>query len=167
VPKEPEKVALAFLNGESDACVTWEPHVSEALRRPGAHILTNTKEHPDIIIDTLNMRRDLVENDPGLAKKVMRAWFKGLAYYRDHPLEASETIAKYYKITPEQYRKLNEGIRWVYYEEQKAFPEYREWQEIFNTIVAIKSADKRISRKPDAAKFLNRTLIEKLYENSR
>ena len=49
---------------------------------------------------------------------------------------------------------------------QKAHPEHKEWIEIFNTIAAVKLANGRISKKPDAAKFLNHTLMEKLYEDS-
>jgi NitT/TauT family transport system substrate-binding protein len=166
VPKQPEEVAQAFLNGETDACVTWEPQVTQALKKPGAHILTSTKEHSGIIIDTLNVRRDLVENNPGLVKKVMRAWFKGLKYYREHPLEASEIIAKYNKITPEQYRKQVEGLRWDDYEQQRSSAESQEWVEAFNAIAAVKLANNRIFQKPDATKFLNHALLEKLYEDS-
>lgn len=166
VPKKTEEVAQAFLDGKADACVTWEPQVSEALTRPGAHILTSTKEHPDIIIDTLNVRRDLVENNPRLVRKLIRAWFKGLKYYREHPDEASEIIAKYYKITPEQYRKQVAGLLWDDYEKQHASPEGKEWIAIFNTVAEVKLANARISQKPEASKFINRTLLEKLYEDS-
>ena len=40
VSVNPEEIAQAFLNGDSDACVTWEPQVSKALNRVGSHILT-------------------------------------------------------------------------------------------------------------------------------
>ncbi|MFZ0034759.1 MAG: ABC transporter substrate-binding protein, partial [Sedimentisphaerales bacterium] len=73
VPKLPEEVSQAFLNGGADACVTWEPQLTEALKRPGSHILTSSKEHTGIIIDTLNVRRDLAENNPGLVKRLMRS----------------------------------------------------------------------------------------------
>jgi NitT/TauT family transport system substrate-binding protein len=167
VSKHPEEVAGAFLNGEADACVTWEPQVTEALGRPGAHIITSNREHPGIIIDTLNVRRDLVENNPGLVKKLMRNWFRALKYYNEHPLEASEIIAKYYKITPEQYRKQVQGLTWDDYEQQRSAAEGREWADAFNAIAEVKLANARISRKPDASKFLTHTLLEKLYEDSK
>lgn len=166
VPQRPEDVAKTFLSGEADACATWEPQVSDALKRPGAHILASSRDYPGIIIDTLNVRRDLAEKDPGLVKKVMRAWFKGLKYYREHPLEGSEIIAKYYKITPAEYRKQVEGLKWIKYEDQDKPSERQEWSDDFNAIAKIKLADNRISQKPDAAKALNITLLEKLYEDS-
>jgi NitT/TauT family transport system substrate-binding protein len=167
VPQSVEGVAKAFLNGKADACVTWEPQVSEALKKPGAHILTSTREEPGIIIDTLNVRRDLVENRPEVVKKVVRAWFKSLAYYREHPEDASEIISKFYKITPAQYRKQVGGLRWDDYEKQKTRLELQEWLGIFNTVAEVKLTNHRISQKPDALKTINRALLGQLYEDSR
>ncbi len=166
VPELAEEAAASFLNGKADACVTWEPQVTKALQRPGAHILTSTKEHPGIIIDTLNVRRDLVENSPALVKKIMRAWFKGLDFYRGHPVEASEIIAKHYAITPEQYRKQVQGLQWEDHGQQRSPAAAQEWAEVFNAIAGIKLANARISQRPDAAKSLNHTLLERLYEDS-
>ena len=166
MPGSPEEIAKIFLDGEADACVTWEPQISEALKRPGAHILASTKEDSGIIIATLNARRDLLENNPGLVKKVMRVWFKGLKYYREHPLEASEIISKYYKITPEQYRKQVDGLTWDDYEKQKIQSERKEWLEAFDTAAEVKLANGRISQKPDVSKCFNHELLEKLYEDS-
>ncbi|MBF0521917.1 MAG: ABC transporter substrate-binding protein [Candidatus Omnitrophica bacterium] len=163
VPQRPEEVAQAFLNGLSDACVTWEPQVSEALKKPGAHILTSSKENPGIIIDTLNVRKDLLEKNPELVKKLMRGWFKALQYYKMNPVEASGIIAKYYKVTPDEYRKQVEGLAWSDYEKQRNPSEAKEWSDAFTAIVAVKLANGRIFKKPDAAKFINRTLLEDLY----
>jgi NitT/TauT family transport system substrate-binding protein len=166
VSEQSEEVAQAFLNGKADACVTWEPQVSKSLQRPGAHILASSKEYPGIVIDTLNVRKDWLENNPGLVKRLIRGWFKALKYYKEHPLEASEIIAKYYKIAPGQYRKQVEGVKWDDYEEQKTHPERQEWTEAFNAIAEVKLANARIFQKPDASKFLNHALLEDLYENS-
>jgi NitT/TauT family transport system substrate-binding protein len=167
IPRMPEEVAQAFVNGQADACVTWEPQVTEALKVPGAHVLASTREYPGIIIDTLNVRRDLVENNPELVKKLMRGWFKGVKYYKEHPIEASGIIAKHYNITPEQYRKQVEGLKWIEYQDQIDSSGYQRWLDIFNTIVEVKIINNRISQKPDIAKALNHTLIGKLYENSK
>jgi len=166
VPKLGEEVAQAFLKGEVDACVTWEPQVSRALRRPGAHILASTKEFPDIIIDTLNVRRDLLGNNPGAVKKLMRAWFRALKYYREYPAEASAIIAKYYNISPAQYKKQVEGLLWNDYEKQKIHTEYLGLLKAFDLIAEVKLANARIFHKPEASKFLNYTFLERLYEDS-
>ncbi|MDD5437232.1 MAG: ABC transporter substrate-binding protein [Candidatus Omnitrophica bacterium] len=165
---EPEKVAQAFLNGDADAAVTWEPWLSEALKRPDTHLLVSTKDRPGIIIDTLNVRNDLIKNDPGLIKGLMRGWFKAVKYYKEHPVEASEIIAKHYGITAEEYRKNVEKLRWIDHADQTSPDKRKELADIFNTIADIKLSNGRITRKPDAQKAMNATLLQELYnEDSR
>jgi NitT/TauT family transport system substrate-binding protein len=166
LPKNTEEVAQTFLNGEADACVTWEPYVSLALKKPLSHILASTKDHPGIIIDTLNVRSDLAENNPELVKNIMKSWFMALHYCREHPDEAYEIISKYYNLTPTQYKEQIRGLKWENSKEQLAYEENKEWIQIFNMITEIKFKNNRISKKPEASKFLNHDLIEKLYENS-
>jgi len=167
VPVLPEEIEKVFASGEVDACATWEPRVSEALKRPGAHILVSTKEYSGVIIGTLNARGDLLEKNPALVKKVMRVWFKGLKYYRDHPLEASEIISKYYKITPEQYRKQVEGLRWRDYAEQAKDIGNKDLSGIFDLIADVKLINGRISQKPDVSACINRDLLERHYEDGK
>jgi len=165
VPRGPDDAWEAFLEGVADAVVTWQPWLSKALERPGAHVLLTTRDEPDIIIDTLNVREDMVKNRPGLVKKLMRGWFRAVSYYKAHPVEASGIIARRYDITPEQYRKQVTGLRWVGYEEQIGPEEEKELIECFNTIAGIKFAGGRISKKPDAKKAFDRTLLRTLYED--
>ncbi len=166
VPRGPDDAWLAFLDGDVDAAVTWEPWLSKAAQRPGGHILISTRDEPDIIIDTLNVREDLVKNNPQLVKGLMRGWFKGVTYCKEHPVEASEIIAKHYDVTPEEYREQITGLKWFGYEEQIQESEADEWVSAFNVISEIKFANGRIPSKPNAAKAIDRTLLEGLYENS-
>ena len=163
IARSPEEVAQAFLDGEADAVVTWEPWLSKSLQRKGAHLLISTKDIPDIIVDTLNVRADIVKNDPTLIKGLMRAWFKALKYYKENPVEASTIIAKHYSITPAQYRKDVEKLRWTDYKEQNSPREWKEWASIFNEIADIKFKAGRITKKPDSEKILNTSLIKGIY----
>ncbi len=164
VPRRPDDAWLTFLNGEVDAAVTWEPWLSKAAERPGGHILISTKDEPEIIIDTLNVREDLVKNNPELVKGLMRGWFKALKYYEEHPVEASEIIAGHYDITPEQYRKEIEGLRWDDYATQIRPVEDREWRKAFNTISELKFMNGRITKKPEVETSMNRRLLKQLYK---
>ena len=161
-----ENVAAAFLNGEVDAAVIWEPWLSQALKRTGAHVLISSKERPGIIVDTLNIKEDIVKNNPKLVKGLMRAWFRAVQYYKEHPLEASEIIAKYYGISANEYRKNISGLAWTDYTKQIQSEKYLEWTDVFNTIAEIKLNNARILQKPDAKSAINQTLLKGLYENS-
>ncbi len=164
IPRRPEDAWQAFLSHKADAVVTWQPWLSKALQKQDGHILISTKDEPDIIIDVLNVREDLVKDNPQLIKKIMRGWFQALKYYKEHPLEASEIIAKYYDITPKQYREDVKGLKWDDYEHQLDIKEKEELFEVFDTISQIKFNTGRISKKPDAQKSINRELLESLYE---
>ena len=166
VHRKPDDAWLAFLEGQVDAAVTWEPWLSKAAQRPGGHILISTKDEPEIIIDTLNVRQDIVKNNPQLVKGLMRGWFKAVAYCKEHPVEASEIIAKHYDVTPGEYREQIKGLRWDSYQDQIVEEEADEWLTAFNIISEIKFANGRIPGKPNAAKAIDRTLLEGLYENS-
>jgi NitT/TauT family transport system substrate-binding protein len=164
-PEMPEKVAEAFLGGQGDACVTWEPQVSKALQRPGAHILASSKEYPGIILDSLNVRKDLVRDRPELVKKLIRSWFRAVRYYQDHPGEAAALVAPYFHLAPEDYQKQVGGLRWYRYEEQIGDPEYREWIEGIRLLSDVKMAGGRIRQKPEPTSLVDRRLLQELYEN--
>ena len=164
ISREPEKVVQVFLDGEADAVVTWEPWLSKALQREGAHILISTKDTPEIIVDTLNIRDEIIKNNPALVKGLMRGWFKGLKYYREHPIEASGIIAGHYGITAEEYRKNVEKLKWIDYTDQISSAKHKEWADVFNAMSDIKFNNNRITRKPDAQKALNTTLLQELYK---
>ena len=164
--RSPEEVSRAFLNGEADAAVTWQPYLSEALNRKGAHILISSRDKPGIIVDTLNVRKDLIKNNPELVKGLMRSWFRAVKYYNEHPVEASEIIAPYYHIKPQDYRKSLEGFRWVSYSEQINPKNYEELIKVFNGINEIKFANKRIDKKLIADEAIDKVLLGELYENS-
>ena len=167
IPRRPEDAWKVFLSGEADAAVTWEPWLSKAAQKPGGHILTSTRDEPNIIIDTLNVREDIVKHNPELVKKLMRGWFRAISYYKEAPVEASKIIARHYGIAPEEYRNEVAGLKWEDYEAQSNAKEINEWFETFNIISEIKFMHGRISRRPDAHKAINRTLLRDLYEDSK
>ena len=72
VPTSVENAWEAFAEGEADAAVTWEPWLSKAAQVPNAHILISTKDEPNAIIDTLNVREEIVKDKPELVKGLMR-----------------------------------------------------------------------------------------------
>lgn len=167
IPRRPEDAWLAFVEGEADAVVTWQPWLTKAAQKGGGHILISTKDEPSIIIDVLNVREDLVKNNPELVKKLMRGWFRAVGYYKEHPVEASGIIAGYYDITAEQYRKQVTGLRWDDYKRQITTDKFEEWLETFNTIAEIKLSNGRISMKPSADNAFDTMLLGGLYENTK
>ena len=163
VPERTDSAHIAFLEGEVDAVATWEPFLSGALQRPGSHILISTQDVSPIIIDTLNVREDLVKEKPEIIKGLMRAWFSALEYYRENPVESSKIISKYYGMTPAEYIRQTAGLQWVDYERHISEEDIA--IKVFEAVSDIHIKAGRISEKPDVYNTLNTGLLKELYED--
>ncbi|MBN2453797.1 MAG: ABC transporter substrate-binding protein [Candidatus Omnitrophica bacterium] len=164
VPRRSQHVTDDFLAGEADAVVAWEPFLSNALKKPGSHILATSADFPGVIVDTLNARNDLIKNEPQVVRGVMRAWFKAVKYYREHPAEASSIIAKYYGTSPERYREDIKGLKWVDYKEQADPIRYDNMAKMFGIISDRKLERGKILSSPALEETLDLSLLEGLYE---
>jgi len=158
VPVSPEKAAQAFLDGKVDAVVTWEPWVSRAAAREGAHVLVSTREKPGTIVDVLTVREQIVRDNPAAVRGLLRGWYRAVEYYKAHPDEGSRVIAPHFGLSPEQYREQVKGLYWPTCKEAlehfgTAEHPGRLWK-LFDTIALIKHRNGRIPRKPEAGRAL-------------
>lgn len=169
VPMASDKVGQAFLDENVDAAVTWEPWVSKAAARSGAHILVSSKEAPGIIVDILTVREEIVRENPALVKKLVRGWYRAVEYCKAHPHEARRIIAPRFGLTPDQCEKQVAGLHWPTYQEALGDFGTRDspgrLHEVFDTIALIKETNGRIPRKPEAARGLNGDILRTLYES--
>jgi NitT/TauT family transport system substrate-binding protein len=167
IPCKTDNAWEAFTKNQADAVVTWEPFLSKSLQRSGSHVLISSREASGIIADTLNVREDLVRNNPQLVKKIIRAWFKALEYYRLHPIEASRIISRYYDMKPEEYRSAVEKVLWLDYLAQvKTFGDDR-MLKVFDEISMIKHENGKIPKVPKAQDAINNQLLITSYEASK
>jgi len=86
-------VPAAFATGSIDAGVTWEPHLSKAVKG-GAKLLISSKETPGLIVDVLVLRADVIQANPNTAKALVRAWNKSIDYWKSNPDDADALMAK-------------------------------------------------------------------------
>jgi len=164
VDRPPDQVAEAFLKHEADAAVTWEPWLSRALQRPGSRLLKSSRDYPGIIVDTLNVREDVLRDQPHLVRGLLRGWFKAVDFVREHPEEASRVMAPHYGLTPEQYRQAADGLRWTSYAQASRPEQARAWRDTFAAIADIKLQAKAIAAKPDARQAIDPSALGRLHE---
>jgi len=166
VPTATDKAGQAFLDGKADAAVTWEPWVSKALTRPGAHVLLSSKDEPGIIVDVLNVREAVLRERPAAVKALLRGWYQAVDYYKAHPDEGSRIIAPHYQLSPKQYRQAAKGLYWPTWEEARdrfGTPEKPgRLYEVFDTIALIKHKNGRIPDRPEAAQALKADILRAL-----
>lgn len=102
------EMAAALAKGDVDAACVWEPLLSAVKAgTPGGHLLGldsdtpngkrfGTMASPDVMI----ISRKLVDEQPELARKLAGAIFKGVAFTNEHPEEAADLVAHYFRKTP-------------------------------------------------------------------
>jgi NitT/TauT family transport system substrate-binding protein len=82
-----------FVAGKVDACVVWEPDVTEALqKRPGSHILVSSKSAANLIADLMVARQEFIQKHPDVIKAFVEGWFEGTAEANRRPEKVAELL---------------------------------------------------------------------------
>lgn len=89
-----EDAVTAFLLGDVDAAVTWEPWLSQGKAAEHGHVLTDTSEQPGLIVDCLLTTASMFERRKADFQALARAWFAALGYIEAHPDEAMGIMAR-------------------------------------------------------------------------
>lgn len=104
------EMAAALAKGDVDAACVWEPLFS-AVRAgtPGGKLLGRDSDTPNFkkfgtmaSPDIMIISRKLVDEQPEVARKLVEAIFKGVAFTNAHPQETAETVAHYFRKSPDE-----------------------------------------------------------------
>ncbi len=88
------EAGLAFMSGQVDAAIMWEPELSEALETvEGAHALATSADYPNTILDSLVVNTDYAAENPEVVEAVAEAWYKAVDFLNENPEEAYEMMA--------------------------------------------------------------------------
>jgi NitT/TauT family transport system substrate-binding protein len=102
----------AFAAGKVDVAVTWEPWLSKAKERKGGHLLISSHDIPGVVTDVISMREDYVKENPDAVKKVLRAYYRAVEYWKTNPKEADEIMAKHYNESATDFADQASGLVW-------------------------------------------------------
>lgn len=94
----------AFIAGNLDAAVLWEPFLSKAIAEGKGKLLFSSKDTPGLIPDLLVFREEVTKNRPDDVKKILNAWFDALAYWKENPEESLKIMAKAAETPVEEYK---------------------------------------------------------------
>lgn len=107
----------AFVAGEVDAAVTWEPWLSKAKETDNGSVLIDSSETPGIIVDALAMDKDFAAEYPGTIKAIVEGWYDALAYMESDPDDAYKIMMEYTgDETPEDLQASMEEVK--FYDEE-------------------------------------------------
>lgn len=107
---EADQAGSAFISGNVDAAVTWEPWLSKAAQMENGKILTTSRETPGLIADIFTVRNEYLAKNPEVVKAFIRGWFKAVAYWKENPGESNLIMANAMKIDVEEFKTMLAGV---------------------------------------------------------
>jgi len=116
------EAGLAFMSGNVDAAIMWEPELSEAIESvDGAHALVTSADYPETILDSLVVNTQYAEENPEVVAAVEEAWYKAVDYMRENPDDAYALMASgFEEVSAEDIAGDSEGLKFFGRDENKA-----------------------------------------------
>ena len=106
----------AFVAGQVDAAVTWEPALSMGASSKNGHVLVSSTEVPGVIIDVVAVTPETIAAHGPELKAFSRAWYKALDFLAKNPDEGYAIMAKGiggWLEKPEDFKAAAGGIKYL------------------------------------------------------
>jgi NitT/TauT family transport system substrate-binding protein len=121
VNMEPGPAAQAFIAGQNDAAMTYEPYLSAVRAAPqSGKIIATTLDYP-MIMDTFGCTNDYLAKNEKVAKALTESYFEAIAMIAKEPAKANEIMGADVKQTGEAFAKSSAFLRWQDKAANKAF----------------------------------------------
>ncbi|HWT21236.1 MAG TPA: ABC transporter substrate-binding protein [Variovorax sp.] len=112
VSLEPQPAAQAFVAGQNDAAMTYEPYLSTVRANPTAgKILATTLDYP-MVMDTVGCAPTWLKANAKAAAALTKSYFEALDMIKADPAKANELMGSAVKQTGEQFAKSSAYLRW-------------------------------------------------------
>jgi NitT/TauT family transport system substrate-binding protein len=109
---EPAAAAQAFIAGQNDAAMTYEPYLSAVRDKPEAgKIIATTLDYP-MIMDTVGCTTSFINENPDAVRAIVKSYFDALAMIKEQPEKSYEIMGADVKQTGEQFAKSAAYLRW-------------------------------------------------------
>lgn len=118
---EPGPAAQAFIAGQNDAAMTYEPYLSAVRAKPEAgKIIATTLDYP-MIMDTFGCTPKFLADNPAAAKALAASYFDALELIKKDQAKAYEIMGADVKQTGAQFGESAAYLRWQDKDANKAF----------------------------------------------
>jgi NitT/TauT family transport system substrate-binding protein len=118
---EPGPAAQAFVAGQNDAAMTYEPYLSTIRNAPqSGKIIATTLDYP-MIMDTFGCTPKFLDENPKAAKAFADSYFEALEMINKDQAKAYEIMGADVKQTGEQFGASAKFLRWQDREANKKF----------------------------------------------
>ena len=112
VNMEPGPAAQAFIAGQNDAAMTYEPYLSSVRNAPqSGKIIATTLDYP-MIMDTFGCTPKFLADNPKAAKALADSYFEAVDMIAKEPAKSYEIMGADVKQTGEQFGASAKFLRW-------------------------------------------------------
>jgi len=118
---EPAAAAQAFIAGQNDAAMTYEPYLSTVREKPEAgKIIATTLDYP-MVMDTFGCTPKFIAENPKLVQAMVDSYFEAVEMIAKEPKKSFEIMGAVVKQTVEQFEKSQSYLRWQNREANRKF----------------------------------------------
>jgi NitT/TauT family transport system substrate-binding protein len=153
-----QPAAQAFVAGQYDGAVTYEPYLSQIRSMNDAKIVATTVDYP-CVIDTVAFQPDYIKKNPAVVKGVVAGFFDALEMLKSDPAKSHEIMGAAVKQTGEQFAGSAKFIRWIDKPtNQKQMAELL--PEFMKMATEIQLENGVIKKQPDLAQLLDASWVK-------
>jgi NitT/TauT family transport system substrate-binding protein len=121
VNMEPGPAAQAFVAGQNDAAMTYEPYLSSVRAAPDkGKIIATTLDYP-MIMDTFGCTPAFIEANEKAAKAFADSYFEAVEMIAKDAAKSNEIMGADVKQTGEKFAESSKYLRWQDKAANKAF----------------------------------------------
>lgn len=112
VNMEPGPAAQAFIAGQNDVAMTFEPYLSAVRAKPEAgKIIATTLDYP-MVMDTFGCTPKFLSENEAAGKALAKSYFEAIALIQSDPAKSYEIMGADVKQTGEQFAASAKYLRW-------------------------------------------------------
>ena len=149
-----QPAAQAFVAGQGDAAITYEPYLSTVRAKPDAgKILVTSKEYP-VVVDVLVFKKDFIEKNPKIVKATVDSFFEALDMIKREPEKSYELMGSVVKQPGEAFAKSAAFIAWQDREGNKAYYA-KEHKPFVDFAVRVLKFTRVIQKEPKATEMVD------------
>jgi NitT/TauT family transport system substrate-binding protein len=121
VNMEPAPAAQAFIAGQNDVAMTYEPYLSVVRDKPEAgKIIATTLDYP-MVMDTFGCTPKFIAENEAAVKALVKSYFEAVDMIKADPKKAYEIMGADVKQSGEQFGNSAKYLRWQDQAANKSF----------------------------------------------
>jgi NitT/TauT family transport system substrate-binding protein len=118
---EPGPAAQAFIAGQNDVAMTYEPYLSAVRAKPEAgKIIATTLDYP-MIMDTFGCTPKFISENEAAVKALTKSYFDAVDMIKADQSKAFEIMGADVKQTADKFAESAKYLRWQDKSQNKAF----------------------------------------------